>query len=104
MRCDYLKIITKFTISTIPRYFLIFKYMSWFGYANEAMLINQWNGIENIGCDTKPYLCFLSGKDILEYFNAKEENLYYNMFMLLYLIIGWKTLTLLMLMIRSYKK
>ena len=34
--------------STIPVYLNRFKYLSWFMYSNEALLINQWDGVENI--------------------------------------------------------
>ena len=34
--------------STIPVYLEWMKYFSWFMYSNEALLINQWEGVEDI--------------------------------------------------------
>ena len=34
--------------STIPVWLEWLKYLSWFMYSNEAMLINQWKGVEDI--------------------------------------------------------
>ena len=56
----------------MPKYFLLLKYVSWFGYANEALEINQWNGVDNIKCDNDMELCFMTGDDIINYFNIKK--------------------------------
>ena len=57
-----------------PRMFLWMwmKYLSWFSYSNEALVINQWHGISNITCDTDISLCFLEGSQIIDYLNIKE--------------------------------
>ena len=55
--------------ASIPKYFLWLKYLSWFGYANEALVINQWSGVKNIKCDTYEALCFLNGEAIIDYLN-----------------------------------
>ena len=34
--------------STIPASLQWMKYLSWFMYGNEALLINQWEGVDNI--------------------------------------------------------
>ena len=34
--------------STIPVWLEWLKYLSWFMYSNEAMLINQWKGVDDI--------------------------------------------------------
>ena len=48
------------------------KYVSWFGYANELLVVNQWYNIKDIACSTSPILCFLEGKSIIDYLNIKE--------------------------------
>ena len=34
--------------STIPVYLEWLKYLSWFMYSNEALLVNQWEGVTGI--------------------------------------------------------
>jgi len=45
------------------------KYLSWFNYASDALIINQWSGVEDIKCDKEIALCFTNGDDVLNYFN-----------------------------------
>ena len=40
--------------STIPVYLEWMKYLSWFMYSNEALLINQWEGVEEIQYKCQP--------------------------------------------------
>ena len=40
--------------STIPVYLEWMKYLSWFMYSNEALLINQWEGVEDIQYHCQP--------------------------------------------------
>jgi len=61
--------------STIPKYFLWIKYLSWFGYANEILVVNQWHGVTNIKCDTDISLCFVEGQNIIDYLNINTVNL-----------------------------
>ncbi len=56
---------------TTPKYFLWIRYLSWFNYANEALVVNQWHGVEDIRCHTDPTLCFMKGESILNYLNMK---------------------------------
>jgi hypothetical protein len=56
---------------TTPKYFLWIRYLSWFNYANEALVVNQWHGVTDIGCHTDPILCFMDGESILNYLNMK---------------------------------
>ena len=63
--------------SSIPNVFLLLKYLSWFGYANEALLINQWHGNVTIECDKMRQLCFTSGDQVLDYFSAQPVSYRY---------------------------
>ena len=49
--------------STIPVWLEWLKYLSWFMYSNEAMLINQWKGVEDI----KVRVAFSKWSIILDY-------------------------------------
>jgi hypothetical protein len=40
------------------------RYLSWIGYSNEALLINQWSGIEGIKCDGNS-TCLQNGEEVL---------------------------------------
>jgi hypothetical protein len=35
---------------TVPDYFIWLRYISWIGYGNEILLINQWDGVTGITC------------------------------------------------------
>ena len=34
----------------MPEWLVWLKYLSWFMYGNEALVINQWDGVEDIAC------------------------------------------------------
>jgi hypothetical protein len=48
------------------------RYISWFGYANEAIVTNQWRGVDNIECDQFNPNCFRRGSDVIEFLKMKE--------------------------------
>lgn len=60
----------------VPKYFLFLRYISWFGYANEALQINQWHGVKNITCEeTGCIQAFSSGDLILSYLQMNPVNI-----------------------------
>ena len=64
----------------VPVYFLFLRYISWFGYANEALQVNQWEGVKNITCESTGCIqAFSSGDLILSYLqmNPVSFNLYF---------------------------
>lgn len=73
--------------STVPNYFKWLSYFSWFRYGNEALMINQWDGITDIACDGNNTLCFSNGEQILEKYAFKPENFMWDIFALVFLII-----------------
>lgn len=56
--------------ASVPWYLEWLSYLSWFKYGNEALVINQWDGVESIEC-TKPNSteCPSSGAVILQILN-----------------------------------
>ena len=63
-----------FYFSTVPPYFIWVKYLSWLGYANEVLLVNQWDGVRNITC-VENYSCrFKTGDDVLTVFGMKKAS------------------------------
>jgi ATP-binding cassette, subfamily G (WHITE), eye pigment precursor transporter len=92
----------------IPKYFIFLKYLSWFSYANENLIITQFHGVGEIGCDN-PNDCpkiktFETGDDVLNYFKANPDNFYYNIASLFLLIFGWRVMTFLVLLAKSRKR
>ena len=63
--------------STIPVYLEWMKYLSWFMYSNEALLINQWDGIDDIKCRQTPLVpdnCTITGQDVLDQLHFSKVN------------------------------
>ena len=99
----------------MPTYFLILRYVSWFGYASENLLINQFSGITSIECDDEEDLnstnstsgipkClkkFNNGEEVLDYFTVDPDKFYFNLACMFILIIGWRIMTYLVLLIKS---
>jgi hypothetical protein len=113
-------------IEDIPKYFLFMRYLSWFSYANENLIINQFSKVKHIECD-EPDNCneylkrFRNGTDVLEFFKTNQvnkvqfifcdkmnscvfiskDNFGFNMGCLVLLIVGWRVMTFLVLLIKS---
>jgi hypothetical protein len=67
----------------VPVYFIWLKYLSWLGYANEVLLVNQWDNIEQIKCPNSTIVInstfasnstcpFETGEAVLEFFKMKK--------------------------------
>lgn len=58
---------------SVPKYFEWLSYLSWFRFGNEALLINQWDGVleGEIFCNRLNSTCPASGNIILETLNFK---------------------------------
>lgn len=61
--------------SSIPVYLAWLKYLSWMMYANEAMTIVQWEGVENISTAS---MCWAGAKMIFEMFVLSLFSLHWN--------------------------
>ncbi|VVD00448.1 unnamed protein product [Leptidea sinapis] len=57
---------------SVPPYLGWISYLSWFRYGNEALLINQWTGVESIACTRENFTCPASGKVVLETLSFSE--------------------------------
>nr|QUF59467.1 ATP-binding cassette transporter Abcg-like2 [Brachionus angularis] len=108
---------------SIPKYFIWLKYMSWFGYANELITVNQWRGVQNITCPSNTTYCFTRGEQIIEYYRIdpvifnfilklKNQNYIFliknnynlNIGCLIALIFFWRIVTYIILLIKSRRK
>lgn len=91
---------------SVPIYFKWLSYFSWFRYANEGLLINQWADVQpgEITCTLSNTTCPSSGKVILETLNFSETNLPYDYMGLLLLIILFRTCAYIALRLRAKRK
>nr|QNH67970.1 ATP-binding cassette transporter subfamily G-like protein 4 [Brachionus plicatilis] len=89
--------------ATIPDYFIWLRYLSWFNYANELLLINQWDGVENIACD-EAICAFTKGDDVLNYLKMEKSNYGIDFGAMVALLVGFRLISFFILFIRSFKK
>ena len=55
---------------TIPNWLIWIKYISWLYYTNEMALINQWEDVTSLECNTNSNMtCFKNGTDIINYYS-----------------------------------
>ncbi|CAF0898548.1 unnamed protein product [Brachionus calyciflorus] len=90
---------------SIPKYFIWLRYLSWFSYSNELILINQWKGIQNISCPNgTTSFCFSNGEQIIDYYKIDQNNYRLNFGLLGVLIVVWRILTYIVLLIKANRK
>ena len=86
---------------SIPKYFIWLRYLSWFSYSNEIILVNQWKGVRNITCpESANGFCFTSGEQIIDYYKIDQKNFGLNFGLLGILIIFWRIVTYVVLLIK----
>nr|CAD7432307.1 unnamed protein product [Timema monikensis] len=89
--------------SSVPIYFKLISYLSWFKYANEALLLNQWEGVDHIDCTASNTTCPKNGLVVIEKLNLIVGNLDIDLLSLAGLIIGFRFLAYLALLSRTYR-
>uniref|UniRef100_A0A0A1WMB2 Protein scarlet n=1 Tax=Zeugodacus cucurbitae TaxID=28588 RepID=A0A0A1WMB2_ZEUCU len=94
---DYIFMITSgifIKISTLPTAFYWTQFLSWMLYANEAMTIAQWSGVQNITCfeESENLPCFHTGQDVLDKYSFNESNLYRNLLAIVAIYFGFHIL------------
>jgi len=92
---------------SIPDWINWLKYMSWFKYGNEAMMINQWEGVSDFICpaDENPNIepCITKGEQVLHIFGFEKDNFWMNVICMCALVIAFKTLAYLALLSKTYR-
>ncbi|CAG0879456.1 unnamed protein product [Darwinula stevensoni] len=88
--------------NSIPVYFIWLKYISWFYYGNEALMINQWKDLEidcgdSIGCPP-------SGDAILEYFHFDKDNELRDILVLVVMVVVYNLIAFLSLLFRASRR
>ncbi|XP_069178586.1 protein white isoform X2 [Procambarus clarkii] len=86
-----------------PSYLTWMKYLSWFSYGNEALLVNQWKEVENIACN-KNQTCFPNGLAVLSFLHYENGSIIYDVFCLLILSVAYRTVAFFALLAKTYRK
>lgn len=90
---------------SVPVWLSWLKWVSWFIYSYEALLVNQWSGIEGIACSPEaPNVCLSSGEQVLQRLSFKEENLVRDICVLLLLAVAIRLMAFLALVFRTRRK
>nr|AWC67563.1 white [Drosophila melanogaster] len=91
---------------SVPAYLKWLSYLSWFRYASEGLLINQWADVEpgEISCTSSNTTCPSSGKVILETLNFSAADLPLDYVGLAILIVSFRVLAYLALRLRARRK
>ncbi|BFY98583.1 hypothetical protein BsWGS_01622 [Bradybaena similaris] len=95
----------------IPVYFIWLRALSWFKYANEVLMVNQWQNIHNISCPlqesneenaNKGEECmYKTGEDVLAYTSFDKDNVVLDIGLLVALTVGFRLLSLIFLIVRA---
>lgn len=92
-----------------PIYLIWLKYLSWFYYANESLQINQWTDVEfdcknctgiQIPSEDCPKELKTTYVDVLTTYGFDEGNFARDVLLLLALCVGFRTLSLLILLFK----
>ncbi|XP_054724470.1 protein white-like [Uloborus diversus] len=91
--------------ASVPSYFLVIKYLSWFYYGNEVLCINQWSSITNITCSDNPMApCIRDGDTVLDTLNFKKDHFLRDIAVIVALFLFFRTLAFIALLIKSRRK
>ncbi|XP_068753100.1 protein white-like isoform X1 [Montipora capricornis] len=94
--------------NTIPAWLSWLKYVSWFHYAFEALLVNQWDGYGNITCSIKDNRtdtsCLADGNDVIEFLQLDKNHVLIDIYSLLALTVIFRCISFLFLLKKAYKK
>ncbi|XP_077998210.1 protein white-like [Glandiceps talaboti] len=90
-------------VQSIPWYLKWIEYLSYYRYGYEALMINQWHGIDDIECDFNfTARCIQNGEEILVMYGFPNnmEKIIIDGAALLCLLIGFRILGLVVLVVR----
>uniref|UniRef100_A0A1I7XU17 ABC transporter domain-containing protein n=1 Tax=Heterorhabditis bacteriophora TaxID=37862 RepID=A0A1I7XU17_HETBA len=75
--------------SSLPIYFVPFRFISYFGYAYESLAINEWSHIDSIpGCTHNTNTsCYNSGTTVIRSLSFSPENMWINVGIILGMIV-----------------
>ncbi|CAG9585745.1 unnamed protein product [Danaus chrysippus] len=86
---------------SVPPYLGWISYLSWFRYGNEALLVNQWSGVESIACTRENFTCPASGDVVLTTLSFSEKDFTMDVVNMVLLFIGFRLLAYFALLWRT---
>ncbi|CAM1309466.1 wht-7 (predicted) [Pycnogonum litorale] len=91
---------------SIPVYFIWLKYLSWFSYGYEIMIVNQWSSIGEIDChrQTRANVTCMTGNDIIRTLSYSQDNVPFDFAMLCVLTVVYRTIAYIALNLKSRSK
>ena len=90
---------------TMPVWLIWIKYLSWFFYGMEVLMVNQWEEANKLECppDTSTR-CFLTGSEILDFYGFTPNHNFRNMLALTALSIGFRFVGFIFLSLRARRE
>jgi len=91
---------------SVPVWLSWLQYLSWFLYGFEALLINQWSGVDSISCpDVNSTLpCLTTGEQVLDTLAFEKTNFVRDIVMLIVLAVGFRILAFIALHMKTRRK
>jgi len=92
---------------SVPVWLSWLKYLSWFLYGFEGLLINQWSGVENISCPSEVNSnlpCLTTGEQVLDTLAFEKGNFVRDILMLVVLAVVVRVLAFLALLMKTRRK
>ncbi|RNA03564.1 white-like isoform X2, partial [Brachionus plicatilis] len=89
---------------TVPSYFIWIKYLSWLNYANEILIVNQWDGVKDINCPANSTRCFRTGDDVIDALGMKKDNFFLDFILLGCIILAFRVLACSILSLKARLK
>ncbi|RCN49455.1 hypothetical protein ANCCAN_04396 [Ancylostoma caninum] len=89
--------------ASLPWFFYPFKYLSYFGYAFESLVVNEWNTVDTIsGCPRPDGVhCYENGTDVITSLSFAPKHMWTNVIIIASMIIGIRFLAFMGLWTRA---
>ncbi|KAK6743075.1 hypothetical protein RB195_010378 [Necator americanus] len=88
---------------SLPWFFYPFKYLSYFGYAFESLVVNEWSHVNSISGCTRPQGigCYANGTDVITSLSFAPQNMWRNVGIIAAMIIAFRSIAFLGLLTRA---
>ncbi|VDM69263.1 unnamed protein product [Strongylus vulgaris] len=91
--------------ASLPWFFYPFKYLSYFGYAFESLVVNEWTHVDSIsGCKPNGTGCYNNGTDVIARLSFSPNKMWINVIIVAAMIIAIRTLAFVGLFTRAKLK
>ncbi|XP_060593435.1 protein white-like [Ruditapes philippinarum] len=90
--------------STNPVYFIWLEYVSWFRYANELLVVNQWENIDTIPCEGgsgSSRCLYRNGQQVIDYLNFDDGKFWLNIGLLIGLLFVYRLIAYIILFVKA---